>query len=240
MAVIFGIAAFSSLVTVSALARRDHADRSIEFWLSLPVSHSASLGAPLLVHLLLVPAVAVLVGLAGGYAMSAILVTRVVGPEAWLSLPWSAIVPATFSLAARLLAGLPLALLWLSPLILLVMLLTALFSRWGWVILTVGLGLGGLLMKQLFGQPWINEVTVQLLKLAGHALINGGANQPGEFSNGGQMLGALNMLPSWALADFGGALGDLATPLLPGALLFAAACFVALLKWRERGASASA
>jgi hypothetical protein len=47
----------SSLIIVSGLARRDHGDRSNEFfWMSLPVGHGTSLAVPLAVHLLLVPA----------------------------------------------------------------------------------------------------------------------------------------------------------------------------------------
>ena len=56
MLITFGIVWFSALVSVSALPQRDHGDRSIEFWLSMPLSHSASLAVPMGVHLLLVPA----------------------------------------------------------------------------------------------------------------------------------------------------------------------------------------
>ena len=237
-AVIFLIATFSSLVIVSNLARRDHADRSVEFWLSVPVSHSESFAAPLIVHLLLVPAAALVVGMLGGYAVSFIVVSRVIGSGAWFGLPWGVIVTASFSLMLRLLAGLPLAMLWLSPLILLVVLLTAWFRRWGWVILTVGLGLGSYLLKMVFGQPWLNRISVDLVKAAGRALING--DQGGMVvSSSAQGVDALRMLPSWALDDFGAALHALATPLFPGALLFAAGCFFLLVQWRQRGAGAA-
>jgi hypothetical protein len=238
MAVIFLIAAFSSLVIVSNLARRDHADRSVEFWLSVPVSHSESFAAPLIVHLLLVPAAALAIGLLGGYAVSFIVVNRVVGAAAWFGLPWGTIIAASISLMLRLLAGLPLALLWLSPLILLVVLLTAWFRKWGWVILTVGLGLGSYLLKMVFGQPWLNRISSELIKAAGRSLINGdqGGFVIGQASQG---VDALKLLPAWALDDFGAALHALATPLFPGALLFAAGCFFLLVQWRQRGAGAA-
>ncbi len=237
-AVIFLIATFSSLVIVSNLARRDHADRSVEFWLSVPVSHSESFAAPLIVHLLLVPAAALIVGMLGGYAVSFIVVSRVVGTAEWFGLPWGVIVTASFSLMLRLLAGLPLAMLWLSPLVLLVVLLTAWFRRWGWVILTVGLGLGSYLLKLLFGQPWLNRISGELLKAAGRSLIYG--DQGGMVvSSTSQGVDALRMLPSWALDDFGAALHALATPLFPGAVLFAAGCFFLLVQWRQRGAGAA-
>lgn len=237
-ALIFVVAAFSSLVIVAGLARRDHADRSIEFWLSVPVSHSASLATPMLVHLLLVPAAAVLIGIVGGYAISFVLVSRILGVAAWFGLPWGTIAAASVGIALRLLAGLPLALLWLSPLILLVVLLTAWFRRWGWVILTVGLGLGSYILKLVFGQPWLNEIIGDLMGHAAHSMIYG--DQGGlVVTRASQGVDALNLLPAWALEDFGAALHALVTPLLPGALLFAAGCFYLLVQWRQRGAGAA-
>ncbi len=234
--VMFAIASLSSLIIVSSIARRDHADRSIEFWLSLPTSHSASLGAPLLVHLLLVPAAALLLGLAGGLLVSMVLVGRVVGISAWFALPWGDLLPAVFSLFARLLAGLPLALLWLSPLILLVVLLAAWFRRWSWVILGVGFGLGGLLLDRVFGQPLLSQTTAALLLGAQQALISAGE---GFQMGAAEGLEGLRNLPAWALHDFGLALGKLSSPLLAGALLFSAGCFALLVLWRQRGAGAA-
>jgi ABC-2 type transport system permease protein len=141
-AITFLIQWIGSLFMISGLARRDHADRSTEFWQSLPVSHSQSLAAPMLMHLVLVPAVALLVGLAGGFLMSLAAVGRVAGFAAWFSLPWGSLLPASLALTGRLLAGLPLATLWLMPLVLLVVLANALFKRWGVVVLGVVLGLG--------------------------------------------------------------------------------------------------
>ena len=238
-AVLFGLMWVGSLIIVSGLPRRDNGDRSIEFWLSLPTSHSQSLAAPLLVHLVLAPAAALLVGLAGGYAMSLVLVTRLVSFGEWLALPWGHIIVGSLVFLARLLAGLPLATLWLAPLILLVMLLTAQFGRWGWVILTVGLGLGGLLLKQIFGQPLLSEVTAELLKHAGQALVHGPAQgQSLEARNGTEALAMMREIPAWAVGDFGASLRDAFSPLMAGALLFSAACFALLVKWRERGAGA--
>ncbi len=235
-AVIFLIAGVTSLIIVAGMARRDHGDRSIEFWLSLPTTHGASLAAPLLVHLLLVPALALLAGLAGGLLVSLVLVTRVVGIGAWVTLPWGDLLPAVLAIAARLLAGLPLALLWLSPLILLVVLLSAWFRRWAWVILGVGLGLGGQLLDRLFGQPLLSEITFGLLRGAGKALVNAGEGfemGPNQGSEG------LRLLPAWAWHDFGLALRELPSPLLAGGLLFTAGCFALLIVWRQRGAGAA-
>lgn len=235
---LFVIMGLTSLIIVSGLARRDHADRSIEFWLSLPTSHSASLGAPLFVHLLLAPAAALVIGLAGGYAVSLLLVGRLVGFGAWFALPWGDIVVASLMLTVRLLAGLPLALLWLAPIILLAVLNTAWFGRWAWVILAVGLGLGSLLLKQVFGQPILADIVTALLHHAGRAFFSGSA---AHFAvhNSQDAYAALRAVPAWVIADIGAALRDLASPLLLGGLLFAAACFAALVDWRRRGAGAA-
>lgn len=233
-AVVAGLAWISSFIIISGLGRRDMGDRSLEFWLSLPVSHSRSLAAPLLVHLVIVPAVALVVGMLAGYVLSLVLVSRLVGPGAWFGLPWGQLIGGSLVVALRLLAGLPLATMWLAPLILTVVLMTAWFGRWGWVILTVGLGLGGLLLKLVFGQPLLSEVTTDLLRHAGHAFVS--AQGPSaEANNAAEAMAMMGQLPAWALQDVGRAVRDLASPLLLGGLLFAGGCFALLVKWREGG-----
>lgn len=232
-AVLFLIACFTSIIIVAGMARRDHGDRSVEFWLSLPATHSANIAAPLIVHLLLVPAVALLAGLAGGVLVSMVLVARVVGVEAWFTLPWLDLVPTVLALAARLLAGLPLAVLWMSPLILLVVLLSAWFRSWSWVILGVGIGLGSQLLNRVFGQPMLSDLTLGLLRQARGALVHAGQGLEMGKEAGTE---ALHQVPAWAFNDFVLALKELPSPLLLGGLLFAAGCFYLLVMWRERGA----
>jgi ABC-2 type transport system permease protein len=237
MAVTFVIAWISSLIIASGIARRDHSDRSVEFWMSLPSSHSESIAAPLIVHLLLVPMAAVVVGLASGWLVSLVLVTRVAGIGAWFALPWPQLLAGTFSIAARFVAGLPLATLWLLPLTLLIILLTAWFRRWGWVILGVGIGLGSQLLERLFGQPLLSQVMKDLLQQAGRAMVS--SEQGLAIGPDTDRASALAALPAWVLHDFGMALSNLASPLLAGGLLFAAGCFALLVVWRQRGAGAA-
>jgi ABC-2 type transport system permease protein len=235
--IIFATLAITSLIIVSGLPRRDHGDRSIEFWLSLPIGHAQSLAVPLFVHLVLVPAAALLIGLAGGYILSLVLVTRVVGIGEWFALPWVAIVSATVALVLRLLAGLPLALLWLSPLIMLVVLSTALFRRWGIPILAVGLGLGSFVLERLFGQPMLAAAMGRMAQNGAQALL--AANGKGFVIERGEDAAAmLGLLPAWALNDLGAAVAALASPWMVGGLAFAGACFAALVYWRQQGASA--
>lgn len=229
------IACVASLFTVAGLARRDHGDRSVEFWLSMPVGHAATFAAPLLTHLLLVPAAALLAGWVGGWLISLVLVVRVDSLSGWFALPWGSIVIGSLAVIGRLIAGLPLALLWLSPLILLTVLLYAWFRRWGLVILTVLLSIGHVKFEWLLGRPLFTQYLAELFRHAGQAFIfpAGSGMQvkdPAQFSS------ALYAAPSWALENFGLSLQDLASPLLLAALVIAAACFWALIDWRRRGA----
>jgi hypothetical protein len=235
-AVIFLVALTGSLIVVSGLARRDHADRSIEFWLSLPTTHSASLGVPLAVHLLLVPVAALLAGLAGGGLLSLAAVAKVAEIGSWFAVPWPAVLGASVSMVLRAAAGLPLAILWLLPLIMLTVLLSAWFKRWSWLILAAGLGLGSKLLTTVFGQPLLSEVLGRIFREAGRAMLaspQGLVNQrPGDELDG------LRALPGQLLHDFGLALGNFASPWLLGGLLFAAGCFALVVRWRGEGAGA--
>ena len=237
-AVIFLLVWMVSLFITSGLPRRDHADRSVEFWLSLPSGHAESLAAPLLVHLVLAPAAALLVGLLGGYAVSLLLVTRFVGFGDWLALPWGAILAGTGALVLRVVVGLPLAALWLMPLVLLAMVANAFFRRWGLPVLAVGLGLGSALLTRIFGQPLLGDVLAGLGNNAATSLI-GASGKALEISDRAAALRELKLLPAWAFDDGLAAVRDLATPLFIGALLVSAGLFWALTMWRRHGAGAS-
>ena len=229
------IAVITSAVVLSGLARRDHGDRSVEFWLSLPIAHHRALGVPLLTHGVLVPAAAVVIGWMAGQLLTLVVVSRVSGLGAWWSLPWPQLAGATLALVLRLLAGLPLAALWAMPVVLLVVLLGAWFKRWGWVVLLVGVGLLELFDRLTLGQRWLLDNAAEMLRRAGLSLLGAGGKgvsiRPGE-----DPLQALAQLPTVVLHDFGAALAWLATPLMPGALLCSALAFALLLRWRQRGA----
>jgi ABC-2 type transport system permease protein len=237
MALMLAVFGLTGLIISVGLARRDHADRSVEFWLSLPTGHAPSLGVPLLVHLILAPLVALVAGLLGGLVLSFVVVGRVAGIGEWFAVPWPAMLAVVLALAARLALGLVLAVVWLSPLVLLVMLMTALFRRWGFVILAVGLGLGSWLFDRLLGRPILADLLGQVLTNAGRSLLNAAgrpmADEPGE-----SMETVLSMAPRWLLGDAADAIQLLASPLLLGGLVLAAICFAALVEWRRRGADA--
>ena len=229
------IALATGFITVSGLARRDHADRSIEYWLSMPVRHSAALGVPLLVHLVLMPAAALLVGLLAGQLLSVLLVSRIAGFAALAEVPWGTTLLTTATFMLRLLAGLPLAVAWLLPIVLLLVLLNAWFKRWGWVVLMVGVGLLGLLDQFTAGQRWLLKATGEMARRAVQSLIgaSGSRFNPPE---GSDVLEMLLGVPAMAARDFAAALAALGSPVFGGGLLLTAACFALLLRWRQSGA----
>lgn len=226
----------TSLFIALGSPRRDDADRSIEFWLSLPSGHAESLLAPLLVHLLLVPAAALVIGSVVALPVSMVTVSRVTGLGEWLALPWGQILPALGALLLRALAGLPMALLWLLPLVLAAMMANALFRRWGLPLLGLALVLLAQGLERVFGQPVLAQTLAEMLRHAVMSVLGAtqGPHLPGEGADPAEAMAAL---PGWALNDLGAALAALAQPLMAGALLVSAGLFVALVAWRRRGAA---
>jgi ABC-2 type transport system permease protein len=248
---LFVILWLTGLLLMSNLARRDHGDRSHEFWLSMPVGHVPSLSAPLLTHLIVVPAAALLIGLLGGWVISLVAVARIVDLGAWFALPWGQLLAASLAVAVRLLVGMPLAVLWMAPLLLAVMLAMAWFRRWGIVLLAIGLGLGGWALKRLLGQPLLFDFIGALLQGSGRALVHGGqasalyferAVEGGGIEIGGgaqiessaDVARALSIVPGWAWTDFVASLGALFSPVFAIGLLLSAGLFAALVDWRRR------
>ena len=234
--ILFLILWITSIFIAVGTPRRDHGDRSIEFWMSLPTGHTESLVAPLLVHLLLVPAAALVLGWIASFFVTLLLVTRFDGIEAWLALPWSELLLAGVSIVARMVAGLPLATLWLLPLLLLAMLSNALFKRLGLPVLAVALSVGSLVLSQVFGQPWLWQAMGRMVREAGLALAGASGKSLGITSDDDPTL-VLRALPGWAMTDWLGAVQALATPAFAGVLLASAALLAALVAWRQRGAA---
>ena len=237
-AVTFLIVGLTSLILVNGLARRDHQDRSVEFWLSLPTGHASSLAAPLVMHLLVAPAAALLLGLAGGWLLSMVVVTRLSGFGAWLSQPWGDIIVSAMALMARTLVGLPLAVLWAAPLVLAGVLANAYFKRWGLPVLLLLVGMATLLVDRWLGWGSLALTIGDILRNAGQALFAHGTYKLESDSAKGVFEG-MRQVPGWALADLGAALGALLSPLFLGCLVSAGAMFALLVDWRRRGAGAA-
>lgn len=231
----FVLAWFSVLVQTPGLARRDQQDRSIEFWLSLPVGHVPSLSAPMLAHLLLFPLAALTLGMLAGHVLSLLIVARFVGIGDWFALPWGLLALTWVSVLLRAALGLLLATLWLSPLILMVMVASAWLKRWGIPALVVGIAVVANLLEKLFGYPQVWDLGRAVLTQAGRAFVAGHPGGGLNFTPGTDPLAVLGAFPAWAAADAGLALQALAQPLLLLCLVISAACFALLVLRRRRG-----
>lgn len=235
--VLMVLVSVSGLITAIGLARRDHADRSVEFWLSLPISHTRSLLVPMAVHLLLVPLMTFFLALLVGVLMSLLLVARVQGVAEWLQLPWGQVLQSALVALARIGAGWPMMMLWLSPLILLAMLMYAWLRRWGLVVLGLAVAVGSSRLGEILGYRMVPDALANIANGATRSLISGNQTVVVEGDGGDAVLHGMQQAPSWLLTDIAGSVQNLASPAFVGGLLVAGLCFYGLVQWRRRGAS---
>ena len=233
------LAWFSSLLQAPGLARRDLQDRSIEFWLSLPVGHAQSLGATLLMHVLLVPLLALLVGAAGGFVVSLVVVMKAWGADAWFTLPWGALLAGAAATLLRLAAGLVLATLWVAPLLLVAMAASAWLKRWGFPVVAAVIGITGVVLDKLFAWPIVWETLKIIARSAGRAFIGADRDGGPHLQSVADADGAsqiLQVVPRWALEDLASALHATLNPVFVAGLAVAAVAFGLLVLRRSRGA----
>jgi ABC-2 type transport system permease protein len=230
-ALVLGITAVALLFQTTGLARRDQQDRSIEFWLSLPTSHSASIGATVLMHLVLVPLVAVVIGAVLGHAIGFALVWKGFGATAAFTLPWGALMSAGAAGLVRALLGVVLACAWLMPLLLLTMAASAWLKRWGAPILALVLSIGHKLLATFYGITWIGDTVGGLVAQARSAMVH---DLPMRTHGVEATLAWLDEAPRWFFMDGLAALRDLGQPLFAFAIVASAACFGLLMLRRSR------
>ncbi|MEK8052264.1 hypothetical protein AACH10_18580 [Ideonella sp. DXS22W] len=215
------------------LARRDVQDRSIEFWRSLPTSHSQSIAATLLVHLLLLPWLALAVGALGSHLVGLVTVISNHGLAAWLTLPWPSLLAGLAALVMRGAWGLLLALLWLSPLLLLTMAASAWLKRWGLPVVAAAALAGVEWLDPRLPQAVVRPALERLLHEAVRAVQAVPSVEQVRLNGHDDVAEWLLGLPAWAARDAASALSALASPAFVAALAVAAAGF-ALLVWRRR------
>jgi ABC-2 type transport system permease protein len=230
-AVVLGITVFSLLIQAPGLARRDVQDRSIEFWLSLPVSHSSSIGATVLMHLVLVPLFAVVVGAVLGVPIGIALVWKGFGMDAALGLPWGPLAAAGAAGLARAMLGVVLACLWLVPLVLSAMAASAWLKRWGVPLLGLVLGIGHAAMRARYDNPVIGDTLRDFFVNARLAIVGSPPPTRGGLA---ELVTSLGDAPGWFLADGLDALKNLGQPLFGVALVVGAAAFGLLVLRRSR------
>ena len=228
------LACGASLLMSPGLARRDTQDRSIEFWVSLPISHVHSIGATLLAHLIALPIAAVGVGALGGLLASPVLAFQLWGLGEWAAIPWVPMLLTVFALVVRVAFGLMLAVLWLSPLILGTMAASAWLKRWGVPAVALTLGVGHGLLSKLYGLTFVGDTLRYLFIQAARAII-ATADDGKEIKHFEEIDALLPSLPAWFAQDAGQAVLALAKPGFVAALVAGALMFGLLVLRRQRG-----
>lgn len=231
MAVV-GLTIFAQLFQVSGLARRDAQDRSLEFWMSLPGSHSEHLFATVLSHTLLVMLLAVGVGLASGLLIALGGVIKAFGFAGIGQVQWGLVLQFMAPGLLRLLAGLPLFVLWVLPIVLVLMAASAWLKRWGVPVVA----LSGVLLANLPATrgPVRQGLMAYLQGLDGAFF----PDNPAQLKEQGVDVGNLSfndVTGFWQLIgrDLVHQVGQLATPTFLSVAVVSAACFAALVYRRK-------
>lgn len=218
------------------LAWRDQQDRSIEFWSSLPVGHARAVAATLVTQILVMPWLAIVVGLAGGLAAATVAIIVTHGPLAWLAQPWGQLAIAMLALLLRMTVALVVAMAWLSPLLLLTMAASAWLRRWGVPVVAALTLAGTLMLDKRLAEPLVGPALWLPVTEALHALLYFDAVRDIQLNNVQDAMALLPGLPQRLMNDLPPMLGALATPAFALALAFAAAGFALLVLRRQRGA----
>ena len=234
MAVTFVLAALAVLAQLPGLARRDVQDRSIEFWRSLPTSHVQSVGALVLMHLLVLPGLALMAAFVVGQVVALVSIVSQQGAMAWLKQPWWSLLPALLLVAARALFGLLLAVAWLSPVLLLTMAASAWLKRWAVPVVVVVTLLGPYWLDPRLSRPLVKPSLDRMGQEATDALLAIQAFKGAPFDSPADLADALPQLPALLLRDAAHLLGNAASPAFIAALAVAALGFGLLVLRRQR------
>jgi ABC-2 type transport system permease protein len=223
----------AALFMADSLARKDNEDRSNEFWLSMPLSHSTSVGATVLAHWVVMPAVALLLGLLGALIVGVIGVLRAYG-TAGLGLLFTA-EPGlpVLSIGLRVLAGLPFALFWLAPIYLSLVAAGAWFKRWGLPLVIGGGFLAHGLVGRLFDSSIVADVVGQLFSNAAASIA---VMHDFRKSNPLSQFSGAELTSERIWQTFGSALETLVSPLAALALLVSVAMFWLVVHKRQHSA----
>jgi len=226
-----------ALVVLSQLpgqARRDVQDRSIEFWLSLPTSHVQSIGATLLMHLIVLPGLALSAALLGGLLVAMLAIISSQGVGAWLMQPWWQLLPSWLVVVGRVWLGLLLAVAWLSPLLLLTMAASAWLKRWAIPVVSASLLLGVHWLDAQLPLPVVMPALTRMVSEAASALFATQAFVGLHIQGPSELAEMLPALSGLLLRDALRLLGHAFTPAFGLALLFGALGFGLLVLRRQR------
>lgn len=229
----FGISWMVATFQMSGLARRDQQDRSIEFWLSLPGTHTESIGATVLMHAVFVPILALTLGTGMGLLMAGAVVAKVGGAAALLEVSWLGLAFAGLVGLLRLSIGVLLMSLWLAPIYLALMAASAWLKRWGAPLLAVVTIIAGNVLDKVYGNPIVWKLLQAQADGAGRALMDAKHELERAVDGPAALPDFITQLSNWALHDTLAALGQLTSPHLLAGLVLAAACFGLLILHRR-------
>ena len=222
------------LVQLSGLARRDQQDRSIEFWRSLPVSDVQGVGATVLMNLLVLPLIAVTAALLGAQLVAALAIVLHNGLLAWLQQPWLLLLSSLLLAVARVWLGVLMAVLWLSPVLLLTMAASAWLKRWALPVVLAGSVLGVAWLDPRLPVALVGPAFHHLGIEALYALLAPDLFDGQHALRVDALGGSLHGLPNALLQDGLRVLHSAATPAFLAALAGGALGFGLLLLRRQR------
>ncbi|WP_397534689.1 hypothetical protein [Roseateles sp.] len=235
-AVVFMLSFAGAMFQLPGLARRDRQDRSIEFWLSLPASHSESIGATVLMHALLIPLLALAVGAALGLLSAVAMIIKVHGFASLAEPSWSSLMLAALVVLARGAVGVLLMTLWLAPLFMALMAASAWLKRWGVPVLIGGVLILGGVLKEVYDNAIVFDLLERQFQGAGSAMLGDpGGLRPLEHARPELSGEFVTLVGQWAWHDIQATLGQLFSAHFIGGLLLAAACFGLLVLKRRQG-----
>jgi ABC-2 type transport system permease protein len=231
-----GVWAITWLVTsfqLPGLARRDNQDRSIEFWLSLPGSHTESISATLLMHTVFVSVLALALGAAMGLVMATAVVTKVMGFGALADVSWWSLGVATIAGLLRVSLGAVLFSLWLAPIYLIMMAAAAWLKRAGVPVVIAVVVIAGNVLQKVYGNPIVWKLLERQFDGASRALFDATHTLRDGEPVKAEVMEMFNGFAGWAAQDAWAAVMTLASPHFIGGLVVAAACFGLLILHRR-------
>lgn len=234
-AVVFMLSFAAAMFQLPGLARRDRQDRSIEFWLSLPASHSESIGATVLMHAFLIPLLALAVGAGLGLLSAVAMILKVYGFAGLAQPGWISLLLAALLALARGALGVLLMTLWLAPLFMALMAASAWLKRWGVPVLIGGVLILGGVLKKVYDNSLVFDLLERQFEGARSALLGDpGGLSPLEHTAPEANGEFVALVGQWAWHDLLATLSQLlSAPFLIGLLLAAASFGLLVLKRRQ-------
>lgn len=232
MLAVWGITLLMTGFSLPGLARRDHQDRSIEFWLSLPASHSESLIATLFMHTIFVLVLALGVGLCVGVVMALAITLKLGGFVVWTQVSWYQLVLPALAVLARMVLGTVLFTLWMAPIFMSFMVAAAWLKRWGVPAVVTAVVATGVTLQKVYHNPIVWTLLGEQVQGAGSAFFDAMHLIGEEESAKIEIRGVADVL-SWAGQDAAAALAQTASTHFLLGLVLAGICFGLLILHRR-------